>query len=115
MTEFSNVPSDNITINLNSQNFDNIINEDIPSIVDFWAEWCGPCKIMHPIFEKLAEKYSGKIRFSRLNVDEGGEIAARYQIFSIPTFAIFQKGKLIERVVGAVGENNLDKVLTKYI
>ncbi len=100
--------------NLSSDNFDQIINSSKPVIVDFWAEWCAPCRYMLPVFEKLAKKYGDKMIFGRLNVDENGDIANKYQVFSIPTFMIFVKGKPVDVVIGAVGEKNLEKLIIKY-
>jgi thioredoxin 1 len=100
---------------LTSNNFYDIINSEKPVIIDFWAEWCAPCITMLPVFENLAKKYNGKMVFGRLNVDENGEISNRYQVFSIPTFIIFVKGKPVDIVVGAVGERSLEKTITKHI
>ncbi|MBI2183741.1 MAG: thioredoxin [Thaumarchaeota archaeon] len=96
-------------------NFDQVIGGDKPVIVDFWAEWCGPCRYMHPIFEHLAAKYAGKVVFGRLNVDDGQEIAGRYEVYSIPTFIIFKKGAQLDRVIGAVGERGLDSLIAGYL
>lgn len=101
--------------NLSSDNFEKTINSGKPVIVDFWAEWCAPCRYMLPVFEKLAMKYGDKMVFGRLNVDKNGEIAKKYQVFSIPTFIIFVKGKPVDMVIGAVGEKNLEKTIIKYL
>ncbi|MEM3451251.1 MAG: thioredoxin [Nitrososphaerales archaeon] len=102
-------------LNLSYKNFDNIIHSSKPVIVDFWAEWCVPCKYMLPVFEKLAKKYGDKMIFGRLNVDEYGDIASKYQVFSIPAFIIFLNGKPVDMVVGAVGEKGLEKIIRKYL
>lgn len=102
-------------ITLTRENFDRVITQSKPVIVDFWAEWCGPCLVMHPIFEKLARKYGDRMVFGRLNVDLNGEIAARYQVFSIPTFLIFKNGVVVDEVVGAVGERGLEAVILKHV
>jgi len=102
-------------INLNKDNIAEIINSSKPVLIDFWAEWCGPCRMMHPIFEKLAKIYGNKIIFARLNVDENQEIAMNYEVYAIPTFIIFSNGKIVERLVGAVSEDSLRRVIEKYI
>jgi thioredoxin 1 len=102
-------------INLNKDNIAEIINSPKPVLIDFWAEWCGPCRMMHPIFEKLAKIYGNKIIFARLNVDENQEIAMNYEVYAIPTFIIFSNGKIVERLVGAVSEDSLRRVIEKYI
>lgn len=102
-------------ITMTRENFDGTVNGQKPVIVDFWADWCYPCRAMEPIFEKLAKRYGEKMNFGRLNVDEHGEIAARYRVFSIPTFLIFSKGQPIETVIGAVGEKSLEQAILKHL
>jgi len=78
-------------------------------VVDWWAEWCGPCKMVGPVIESLAGKLEGKIKFAKVNIDEAGAVAARYSVMSIPTIMLFKDGKNIEQVVGALPEDQLEK------
>jgi len=99
------------TVKLTEANFDALSAADRPMLVDFWATWCGPCRIMDPVVEKLAAKYSGKVLFGKVNVDEEMDISSRYQVFSIPTFMIFKNGQPMDAVIGAVGEASLEQLV----
>lgn len=101
-------------VELSEKNFDDIVAGGKPVLVDFWASWCGPCQFMLPIFDKLAKKYGDKIVFARLNVDDNQSVAARYDVYAIPTFLVFQDGKAVDRAVGAVGEPGLESLIKKH-
>jgi len=101
-------------VKLDSSSFDNFLNTDVPVLVDFWADWCMPCRMMAPVMEELAQAYAGKARFGKLNVDEDPQIASRYGIMSIPHFLIFKKGTRVEKIVGAVGREPLENALKKH-
>jgi thioredoxin 1 len=93
---------------LNSTNFESeVLKSDVPVVVDFWAAWCGPCRMIAPLVEKLADKYQGKVKFGKLNVDENHEIAAKYNVMSIPLLIFFKGGKQIDSSLGAVPESSL--------
>jgi thioredoxin 1 len=100
-----------LIIELSDENFEKSINGKKAILVDFWATWCGPCKFMLPVFNKLAKKYASKIDFGRLNVDDSQSIAVKYDVYAIPTFIVFYKGKIVERAVGAVGEKGLENII----
>jgi thioredoxin 1 len=87
-------------IELNQDNFGQTISSDTPVLVDFWASWCGPCKMMAPIIDELANEFAGKAKICKLNVDENTEIASRYKVMSIPTVIIFKNGAEASRDVG---------------
>ena len=100
-------------IDLNESNFDQIVSSNTPTLVDFWAEWCGPCRMMHPIFTRLAKKYT-KIRFARLNVDQSQSIAMRFGVQAIPTFIMFKSGLPADKMLGAIGEPGIHMICQKY-
>ncbi len=97
-------------VELTTDNFDTEISQGY-TFVDFWADWCTPCKIIAPTFEKLAESWDGKIKFAKLDVDRYGEIASKYQVQGIPTLLLFKDGQLIERSIGAQPEPALVQFL----
>ena len=98
---------------LNSSNFEETISSQSPTLVDFWAEWCGPCRAMHPVFTRMAKKFKN-IRFARLNIDQNQEIATKYGIQSIPIFIMFKNGKPVDKVIGAVGEPGINLIAQKF-
>lgn len=96
------------------QNFEaEVLKSDQPVLVDFWAAWCGPCQMMGPIIEELAEELKGKYKIGKLNVDENRETAAKYGIMSIPTMIIFKSGKEVKQLVGAQSKEGLKEELEK--
>lgn len=94
-----------------------VMSSSNPAFVDFWAEWCGPCRMVSPVVEELAGEYDGKVNFFKVNVDQANEVASKYNIFSIPTLALFSNGEMIAQQVGAASKesykNMIDKALEK--
>ena len=98
------------------ENFDaEVIDSGVPALVDFWAEWCGPCKIVGPAVEKLAGKFAGKIRIGKLNVDENPATAARFGIRGIPSLLVFKHGKVVDRAVGIQTQTELEALIGQVL
>jgi len=103
-------------INVSDQNFESeVLKSDVPVLVDFWAEWCNPCKMIAPIVEKIAREFEGKVKVAKVDVDSNPDIASKFGIRSIPTVMIFKEGGLVEQVVGVVPEPQLKKLVEKVI
>jgi len=103
-------------IELTEKTFDEVIvNSDILVIVDFWAPWCGPCKMMAPTFEKTATKFPLKVLFTKVNTENEQNLGAKFGIRSIPTLMIFKDGKEVHRVSGALDENSLTQLVTQFL
>ncbi len=103
-------------IELNTDGFEKeVINSELPVLVDCWASWCQPCLMVAPIVEEVAEEYQGKVKFYKLNVDECRDIAARYGIMSIPTLLIFKGGKVVDQIIGAVPKEIISEKLDNVL
>lgn len=97
---------------LNSANFeDEVTKSSIPVIVDFWAAWCGPCKVLSPLFEELEKDFKGKLKFAKMNVDENPDISQQYEIMSIPCLVVIHKGKETGRIIGLVPKAEMKKLI----
>lgn len=97
------------------ENFqEEVLESPIPVLADFWAEWCVPCKMVAPILEKLAVDYQGKLKIAKINVDEEGDLASRFNIVSIPTLLLFQGGNVVKQQIGAVPRPVLEKMISEY-
>ena len=104
------------TLNFTDASFDkDVLNSDVPVLVDFWAEWCGPCRQMTPTVDAIATDYAGKVKVGKVNVDSNSGTAARYNIRGIPTLLLFKGGVVIEQKVGAVGKADVQKMLESHI
>jgi thioredoxin 1 len=97
-------------------NFDaEVVKSGTPVLVDFWAEWCGPCRLMGPILDELAPAYAGKLKIGKLNVDESQDVPSRFGIMNIPTMIVFKGGKEAERIIGAMSKTDLQKKIDKAL
>ncbi|MFA5276009.1 MAG: thioredoxin [Candidatus Omnitrophota bacterium] len=92
-----------------------VVESELPVLVDFWANWCGPCKMIAPAVEELAKEYAGKIKIGKLDVDGNSKIASHYGIMSIPTLMFFKKGQVLEQVVGALNKADLKRKIETHI
>ena len=101
-------------MDLDSSNFHDAVSQNNLLLVDFWAEWCGPCKSMHPIFSRMAKKYD-QVRFARVNVDNSQDVAKKFNVQSIPTFIMFKNGQVAQQMVGAVGEPGIHMICKKFL
>ncbi len=101
-------------LHLSTQDFDQTISKGV-TLVDFFAEWCGPCKMMAPVVEQLAQEYAGRAKVAKIDVDHNIEIAMRYRVQGVPTFGIFKDGQMVHRIVGGVGYQPLKEALEAFL
>ena len=107
--------SENVRVFTNQNWESEVIQAQVPVLVDFWAEWCAPCRMIAPAIEALAGEFAGKATVGKLNVDENEDVAMRYAIRSIPTLLVFKGGKVVEQIVGAVPRTKLEEAIKKVV
>lgn len=101
---------------ITDKNFDDeVLNANIPVLVDFWAPWCAPCRIISPIVEELDSEFAGKVKFVKMNVDENPQKTMRFQIQSIPNLKLFKNGKIVDEIIGAASKEALKSILMKNL
>jgi len=104
------------TLTFTDGSFDtDVLNAEVPVLVDFWAEWCGPCRMMGPTVDQVASDYAGKVKVGKLDVDSNQQTASRYGIRGIPTILLFKGGQIVEQKVGAIGKGEFQKMLDKHV
>lgn len=103
-----------MSVELNETNFDDEIQNPI-TLVDFWAPWCGPCKIMEPVLQKLEKQFAGKVKFAKINVDHHQDIAKKYSVMGLPSYVLFKNGKGVEKVTGVYSAEKLAHYLERKI
>ncbi|TCK86762.1 thioredoxin [Natranaerovirga hydrolytica] len=97
-------------------NFENeVLNSDVPVLVDFYADWCGPCKMMSPVIDELAQDFEGKAKVGKLNVDQNGTIAQKYKVMSIPTLLLIKNGEVVDTMVGAIPKQQLEEKINAHV
>jgi len=104
-----------VVVEITDANFETTVQAGKPVLVDFWAPWCGPCRIIGPIVEELAPSYQGKAVIAKMNVDDNPEVSQRFGVTSIPTLMMFKEGKLVDRVVGAMPKGELRKFIDRNL
>lgn len=103
-------------VTLTKDNFDQeVVSSDKPVLIDFWASWCGPCRAVAPVMDELAEEYEGKAKVCKVNVDDEGELAAKFRVMSIPTIMLYKNGEMVEKVIGARSKEEFAKLLDKNL
>ena len=103
-------------IHITNENFETEVKKsDIPVLVDFWASWCGPCKMVAPVMDALAEEFDGKVKIAKVNVDDEGELALKFSVMSIPTVFLFQNGEIKDKAVGAYAADHYRGMIEKQL
>ena len=104
------------TVNITNDNFDSeVLQSEQPVLMDFWAEWCGPCKQIGPALEELSAEYEGKIKIVKVNVDEANDLASKYNVFSIPTLILLNKGEIVSQQVGAASKESYKNMIDRAL
>ena len=103
-------------VTITADNFDTEVKQsDVPVVVDFWADWCMPCKMVEPVLKEIADEYDGKLKVAKVNVDEVNDIASQFNVVSIPTLLLFKDGEVVKQQVGAVPKNVIEGMVKEYL